>query len=115
MFNDELGILADQELKLLVVGGVLGDHLDLVAGNVAAEGFAIFTALEVIIGAVGALAKDAEFARFHALDLGDLLKELAGIGLFHGRSIYVCIYYTTKNAPFRGFFLTGVLRPVNNR
>jgi hypothetical protein len=80
LFNDELGILADQELKLLVVGSVLGDHLDLLAGNVAAEGFAIFAALEVIIGAVGALAKNTEFARFHALDLGDLLKKEAGIG-----------------------------------
>jgi len=75
LFDDELGILADQELKLLIVGCVLSHRLDLVAGNVAAEGFALFAALEVKIGAVGAMAKDTEFARFHALDLGDLLKE----------------------------------------
>jgi hypothetical protein len=103
LFNNELGILADQELKLLVVGCVLGDHLDLVAGNVAAEGFAIFTALEVIIRAIGALAQNTEFARFHALDLSDLLKELAGMGWFHGESIYVYIYYTTKKAAFEVF------------
>jgi hypothetical protein len=84
LFDDDLGILADQELKLLIVDCVLSHPLDLVAGNVAAEGFALFTALEVIIGAVGALAKNTEFARFHALDLGDLLKEFAGLRLFHG-------------------------------
>jgi hypothetical protein len=84
LFDDELGILADQELKLLIVGCVLSHRLDLVAGNVAAEGFALFAALEVKIGAVGAMAKDTEFARFHALDLGDLLKELGRVGLFHG-------------------------------
>ena len=96
MFDDELGILADQAFKLLIVGGVLGHLFDLVAGNVAGEGCALLSALEIVIGPVGALANDTEFARLHVLDLDNLLQDLSGVKLFHGGTIYVCIYYTTK-------------------
>lgn len=103
MFNDALGILTHQLLELLIVGGVLGQRLDLIGGNVTGAGPALFTALEVVIGAVWALANDTEFARLHALNLGDLLKDLSGIELFHGRK-YICMYiYTTKKDRFRAF------------
>jgi hypothetical protein len=75
---------------------VLRHHGDLVRWNVAAEGFALFPALEVVVGAVGTLADDAELARFHVLDLGELLKNLGWRDVIHGRSIYTYIYYSTK-------------------
>lgn len=91
MFNDALGILTHQLLELLIVGGVLGQRLDLIRGNVTGAGLALFTALEIVIGAVWALANDTEFARLHVLDLGDLLEDLSGIELFHGRK-YIRMY-----------------------
>jgi hypothetical protein len=93
-----LGILRDQGLELLIAGGVLAHHGDLVGGNIPGEGFAVFSALEVVIGAVGAVAEDTEFARFHLLDLADLLEDLRGFELIHGQSIYVSIHFSTKKA-----------------
>jgi len=106
-----LSILTHQLLKLLIVGGVLGQHLDLIWGHIAGEGPAVFPALQIVIGAIWALANDTEFARLHVLDLGDLLQNLSGIEVFHGASIYICIYYTTKKEGFRAIFPIGVLRP----
>lgn len=88
--------MRDQGLELLIAGGVLAHHGDLVGGNIPGEGFAVFSALEVVIGAVGAVAEDTEFARFHLLDLGDLLEDLRWFELIHGKSLYTCIYFTTK-------------------
>ena len=59
-----------------VVGGVLGHAGDLICGNIKGEGFALFPALEVVIGTVGAAANNTEFAGFHVLDLSDLLEDL---------------------------------------
>jgi len=73
LLDDQLGILTHQQLELLVVGSVLGDHLRLVCRNIACEGFAAFTTLEVVIRPIGSLADDAKFSRLHALDPGNLL------------------------------------------
>ncbi len=86
-----MGVLADQLLKLLKVGRVLTEHLNLIRGNIAGEGLALFPALEIVIGAVRTLANDAEFARLHALDLGDLLKDFSGSEWFHWRK-YIRMY-----------------------
>ena len=50
MFNDELGILTNQLLKFLIVGGVFTERLHLIGGNITGEGFALFPALEIVIG-----------------------------------------------------------------
>jgi hypothetical protein len=83
--------LSDQGLELPIVGGVLRHHGDLVCGNIEGEGFAVFPALQVVIRAIGAVADDTEFARFHVLDLSDLLEELSRIELVHGHNIYIYI------------------------
>ena len=95
--------MVHQLLEGLIVGGVLGEHFDLLGRHIAAESFALLAPLEVIIRPVGALAQDAEFARLHVLDVGDLLEELSGLGslrLLHGSSICVCIYSDNKKNAF---------------
>lgn len=77
--------------------------MDLVAGNVAAEGLAVFTALQVVVRPVGALANDTEFARLHVLDPGNLLEDMSGVKLFHAGNIYTCIYYSIKNKHWSHF------------
>lgn len=91
MLDNQLGILSHQRQELLVIGSVLSDHLDLVCRNVTRYGLAAFTTLEVVKRPVEALPDDAEFSRLHALDLGDLLKELSSRGLIHGQ-IYTYVY-----------------------
>jgi hypothetical protein len=49
-----------------------GHHFDLVSWHVEAKRLAVFTALEIVIGTLGAFAQDAELAGLHALNLGDL-------------------------------------------
>jgi hypothetical protein len=83
LFDDDLSILTDQFLKLLIVGGVLGQHLDLLRGHIAGESLTLFPTLQIVVRAVWALANDAEFARLHVLDLGDLLQDFSGIEMFH--------------------------------
>jgi hypothetical protein len=90
----------------LIVGGVLGEHFDLLGSNIAAEGFALLPPLEVIIRPIGTVAQDAEFARLHVLDAGDLLEQLSGLGsvrLLHERSICIYIYYNNQNSHFESF------------
>jgi hypothetical protein len=89
--DDEPGIFVNQALELLIVGGVLGHQFDLVGRNVGGEGFALFAALEVVIGPIGSLAHDTEFARFHVLDFGDFLEDLSSVRWFH-RQKYIPIY-----------------------
>jgi len=89
-------ILGDQGLELLVLGSVLGDRYDLIGRHITADGAAIFTALQVVIGAMGSLPHDTEFARFHALDLGNLLEQIRRRKFIHARNIYVCIYFVQK-------------------
>jgi hypothetical protein len=88
-------------VEVPVVGGVLCDPGDLVCGNIAGEGLALFPALQVVIGAVGAVGDDTELAGFHVLDLGDLLEDLGWSGLVHGMNIYLSIYLSTKKRPSR--------------
>src|SRR5436190_21406795 len=45
LFDDELSILAHQLLKPLIIGGVLGQHLNLIRGHIAGESLALFPAL----------------------------------------------------------------------
>jgi hypothetical protein len=42
------------------------------------------------------LTYDTEFARLHVPDMGNLLQDLSGVRLFHGRSIYMRIYTCHK-------------------
>ena len=109
--DDDLGVLGDQRLKSLIIGGVLGHQFDLVARNVAADGFAVFSALEVVIRPGGALANDTEFARLHGLDLSNFTKDLRGVSLFHGQSLYLCIYFAIKKLNVLAAFPNGDLRP----
>jgi hypothetical protein len=95
----------------LIIGGVLGHPFNLVARNVAADGFAVFPALEVVVRPGGALANDTEFARLHGLDLSNFTKDLSGVRLFHGQSIYLSIYFATKKLNILAAFLNGDLRP----
>ena len=83
--------MSDQSLELPIAGGVLRDEGNLVCGNIEGEGLAVFPALEVVVGAVGAVADYTEFARFHVLDLGDLLEDSGWSGLIHGWNIYLRI------------------------
>ncbi len=76
---------------MLVVSSVLGDQLGLVRRNIAGKSFAIFSTLEVVVRPFRSLGDYAEFTRFHALDLGDLLEQLSSGCLVHGLNIYVCI------------------------
>jgi hypothetical protein len=75
---------------------VPGDRLDLIGRHITADGTAAFPALQVVIGAIGSLSHDTEFARLHALDLGDLLEQLRRREFFHGWNIYICIYFVKK-------------------
>ncbi len=93
MINYQPSVLGHQFLEVLIVGGVGRDLLGLVPGNVTGESFALLAALQIVIGPIGALPDDTEFAGLHALDLGDLLEQrLRRFRRFHGRSIYYCIY-----------------------
>lgn len=65
-----------QSLEVPVVGGVLCHAGDLISGNIKGEGFALLPALQVVIGTVGAVADNTEFAGFQVLDLSDLLEDL---------------------------------------
>src|ERR1035437_4769634 len=69
----ECDILPNQGLETLIISRVAGHQLSLFARHVASNGFAPFSALEAVVRPVGSLAHDAEFARFHACNLGDLL------------------------------------------
>jgi hypothetical protein len=55
------------------VGSVFSDQLSLVNRNIAGESLALFSTLEVVVRPVGSLTDDAQFTRFHALDLGDFV------------------------------------------
>src|SRR5882762_9619295 len=94
--DDQISIFGHQGLELLVIAGMQSHHGGLISRNVAAHRSTLFAALKVIIRAARALANDTEFARLHLLDLGDLLENLRGEKLFHGHTIYIHIYYTTK-------------------
>src|ERR1051325_5795519 len=85
------------------MGGVQSTRVDLLLWNVAADRFAVFPTLEVVIRALRAFTQDTEFARLHTLDLSDLLKNFGQERRFHGANIYICIYYATKNHPLRYF------------
>jgi hypothetical protein len=115
LFDDELGVLIHELVELLIVGRVLGKHLELIGRNVAGDRLAVFSALEIVIGAVWALANDTEFAWLHVLDLGDLLEYLSGIKVFHGESIYICIYYTTKKNTLERFSLLASCAPAKTQ
>jgi hypothetical protein len=59
--------------------------LGLLSGNIAGDVFAVLAKLMIIIGAVGALANDGQFAAFQMLDLGCLSHERLELGLgIHG-------------------------------
>jgi hypothetical protein len=62
-------------LKFLVSGEGFLERRQLVLRDIAAHVLAVLPSLMVVVGTVGALAKEAEFATFHVLDLGDLLEE----------------------------------------
>jgi hypothetical protein len=111
LFDNELGVLGDQSLKLPIVGRVETHLFDLVAGNVAADGLAVLSVLQIIIRALRALAQDAELARFHVLDLGDLVKEVSGSSLFHAENIFISIYLDHKKMHLLTIFLNFVLHP----
>jgi hypothetical protein len=92
LFDKDLGILIDQGLESLIIGGVLGHQFHLFSGNVAAQGFAVLTPLQVVIRPAGTLAHDTELAWLHVLDLSDLVEDLSRVGMFHGISICIYIY-----------------------
>jgi hypothetical protein len=72
-----------------MVGGVSGDQLGLIPGNVAGDGLTVLAALETVIGAVGALPDNAELTGLQTVDLSHLLKEgMWGLFLSHGGYIY---------------------------
>ncbi len=75
--SDPPGILVHQARELLVVLRVLSHNFNLVCGHIAADGLAVFTVLQVVIGPVGTLTKDANLAGLHPVDLGDLLEKLS--------------------------------------
>jgi len=80
-----LDVLLDQGLKLLVASDRFTQGGDLILRNIPRDVFAVFPSLVVVIGAVGALAEDAEFAAFQVRELGDLVQEnLSVMGVFMG-------------------------------
>jgi hypothetical protein len=96
LFDNELSILSDQDLELLIVGGVLGHRFDLLTRYIAADGLSVLTPLQVVIRPVGALAHNAELAGLHVLNLSDSVEELSAVRMFHGRSICIYIYLFYK-------------------
>ena len=113
MGDDQLGVLVGQLAILgiasqgfLEFGHLFRRHI---AGNVAA----IFVTLVVVIGALGALAQDADGAAFHAGDLGDELDQRVGrrFGV-HEREVYVIhIYFANKKRAENPVFKKFVSHP----
>jgi hypothetical protein len=103
LFDDQLSILPYQRLELLIIRVVLTNDLNLVWRNVTGHRLAVFSTLEVVVGPVGALPDNAEFARLHSLDLGNLLKELSGRGLIHSE-IYTNVYIMRNKKGFPALF-----------
>ena len=83
--------MGDQILEFLVIGRVAGDRLNLIGWHITADRLTLFTALQIVIGAVGSLADDTKLAWFHALDLGDLFKQVGGMDVFHALN-YIHMY-----------------------
>lgn len=82
----------------------LPDGGGLVLGDVAGIILAVFPALKLEVGAIGALAHDGELAPFHALDFSDLFDQPCGRKRVHGRNIYDYRYSVTTNfGPFSIF------------
>ena len=73
--DDLLSILLGELLVLLVALDGLLNLGDFVLGKVAALVFPVFPRIEIVVGAVGPLADDAQATMFHALNLEDLFQE----------------------------------------
>jgi hypothetical protein len=58
--NPEVHILLDQSLKLLVASNRFTQGGDLIPRDITGDVLAVFPSLVVVVGAVGALAEDAE-------------------------------------------------------
>ena len=85
--NPELHILLDQGLKLLVASDGFAQGGDLILWDITRDVFAVFPSLVVVVGAVGALAEDAERAAFQVLELADLVQEGLRRDWIHGDNI----------------------------
>jgi hypothetical protein len=73
--HQELNVLLRQLLKSAVALDGLLEIGDLFPGNIARNIPAVFIALVVVIGAVGALADNTDAPSVHALNLRDVLKD----------------------------------------
>ena len=73
--DDLLHMLLDQPLELLVAGDGLLHGLQLIRRNVAGNIPAVFPGLMIVVGPVGTVAQEAQFAALHLLDLRHLLQE----------------------------------------
>lgn len=84
LLNNLLSILLGELLVFLVTLNGLLDGGDFVLREVAALVLAVFPGVEIVIGAIGALADDAEGGVLHALNLKDLFQEgLSGNWIIH--------------------------------
>jgi hypothetical protein len=68
-------MLLDQRLELRVAGDGLLHGLQLIRRDVAGNIPAVFPGLMVVVGPVGPVAQDAQFAALHLPDLRHLLQE----------------------------------------
>ena len=85
LFNHELAILFTEELEAVKIFNGLLDLWRLSMRNVAGDVLAVFVTLVVVVRPLGSLPDNVERPPFHALDLGNLLKD--GVGkscLAHG-------------------------------
>ena len=100
MLNDLLRVLLSDLLVFVVTLDGLLNLGDFVLRQVATLILAVFPGVEVVVGALRALADDGEGAVLHAWNLEDLFEEgFRREGCIHETSIEVHLYYTTKNSP----------------
>jgi hypothetical protein len=81
LINDALGILLGEVLESAVTIQGFLHGVGLIAGNMTGDILAIFPGLKLVVGPLGTLAHERQFAPFHVFDWSDLLEEL---GRVHG-------------------------------
>ena len=92
-------------------GGLEGG--DFIAGDITGGVLAVFPDLVIVVGTLGALAQNADFAPLHGLDWGHLTQErLRGVGNIQGASCIVNYTFCPKKKRSSAPVWNSILRPV---
>ena len=112
LLDDGLGVLLGEVLEFAVALQGFLNRVGLITGDMTGDILAIFPGLQLVVGPLRAFGHNAQFAPFHALNLSDLLEELAGLGWVHGGNIYYYRYSVTKKLSNKSIFQIFVSRPI---